>query len=396
MKPYSSIWLFMVVLGLLATAAGPLTGVRDQPATVVEMPVFEVDPAWPAIPSKWVLGIVSSIAVDHRDHVWILHRPASVEDALRDRAAPPVLEFDADGRFVNAWGGDGEGYVWPDAPHGISVDHELNVWITGVSFLLAPRLLSDDMLLKFDRTGRFLKQIGGQTVNRGNADTTNLNRPADSAVNAATNEVFVADGYGNRRIIVLDATTGAFKRMWGAFGNAPEDGPQGVGSGFAPPQPKNPPPLDVEGPGEQQFVNPVHAVRISRDGLVYVADRGSRRVQIFTLDGKYVNQVFINRAGPSRHSAAGIAFSPDPEQRFLYVADYGNSRMLVLARKSLTLLYQFGARSANPGDFRSPHHIAVDSRGHLYTAEVAPGNRAQKFLFKGTSSKLPPNAVTEP
>ena len=138
----------------------------------------------------------------------------------------------------------------------------------------------------------------------------------------------------------------------------------------------------------------MHAIKISNDGLVYVADRSNRRVQVFTPDGKYVNQAFINRSGPANGSAAGLGFSPDAQQQFLYVSDLGNSHVVVLDRRTLQLLYQFGVRGTGPGDFQSPHHLAVDSKGNLYTAEVNPGNRAQKFLFKGMSSTPPPNALT--
>ena len=254
------------------------------------------------------------------------------------------------------------------------------------------------MLLKFDNKGKFLLQIGGRTASKGNADTKTVHQSADVFVWPKTNEAFVADGYGNRRVIVFDADTGAFKRMWGAFGNAPIDvppAPRGGGAGGA-----NAgggrgatPALDTEGNGSQQFGGPVHAVKVSNDGLVYVADRPNRRVQVFTPDGKYVTQAFINRSGPSPQSAAGLAFSPDEPQQFLYVADYGNSHIAVLDRKSLQLLYQFGQRSEKPGDFQGLHHLAIDSKGNLYTGEVAPGARAQRFVFKGLSNTLPPNAI---
>jgi DNA-binding beta-propeller fold protein YncE len=389
----SSTTILCLGVAMAFTLGGSSLRGVDQNAEGRPMPVFEVQPGWPQLPNDWVLGVVSSVAVDTQDRVWLLHRPESVESSLRQKAAPPVVVLDAEGRFVRAWGGPGTGFDWPETLHGISVDHKNNVWITGVTYIPTPKLISDDMLLKFSSEGKFLMQIGGKSVNKGNADNRNLNRPADSTVHAATNEVFVADGYGNRRVAVFDADTGRFKRMWGAFGNVPEDGPQGVGSAFPPPSPKPAPPLDTEGPGDSQFVNPVHAIKISNDARVYVADRGARRVQVFSVDGKYLTQVFINRAGPSRHSSAGLAFSADPAQRFLYVADYGNSRIAVLDRVSLEVLYQFGERSAEPGDFRSPHHIAVDSKGNLYTAEVSPGNRAQKFVFKGTSTTLPKNAL---
>ena len=408
------------ILGSLAVfAAGQreLAGIAQRGSGDGSMPVFEVDTAWPAIPNNWVFGNVSSVAVDKRDHVWVLQRPKSLPENMRDRAAPPVVEFDANGKFVNAWGGEGQGYDWPDQPHGIAVDYKDNVWITGAAYATIPVVRSDDMALKFSNKGKFLLQIGGRTTNKGNADTKNLNRPADVVVLAKTNEAFFADGYGNRRVIVLDADTGAYKRSWGAFGNKPEDGRQGLfGGGVvagtpAPPPPPTPPGeargggrgpsaaelqipvVDTQGDGLAQFSNPVHAVKISNDGLVYVADRVGRRIQVFTPEGKYVTQGFVNRSGPSRESAAGLAFSPDPQQRFLYVGDFGNSRIVVLNRKTLAELYQFGTRNASPGNFQGVHLIAADSKGNLYTAEVNPGNRAQKFVFKGLSPTPPANAL---
>jgi hypothetical protein len=348
------------------------------------MPVFQVDSTWPRLPNNWVMGVVSSVAVDGRDHIWILHRPRTVAENLKSRAAPPVLEFDADGRFVNAWGGDAQGYDWPVTEHGIFIDHKNLVWIGGSG-------IGDDMLLKFTTQGKLVRQFGSRGQSKGNADPKNVNRPADVFVFAKTNEAFVADGYGNRRVIVLDADSGAFKRMWGAFGNAPDSAPPAGAPGTVPPPA---PPLDTEGEGSPRFSNPVHAVRVSNDGLVYVADRQNRRVQVFTTDGKYVAQGFINRSGPAAGSAAGLGFSPDPQQQFLYVSDLGNSHIAVLNRKTLQVLYQFGSRGSTPGDFQAPHLLAVDSKGNLYTAEVNPGNRAQKFVFKGVSATPPANALT--
>ena len=387
------------------------------PPTARRVPVFEVDPAWPKLPNNWVVGHVASVAVDSRDHVYLLHRPNTIPEDRRKNAAPPVLEFDAAGKFVNAWGGPGSGYDWPDSEHGIAVDYKDRVWIGG-SAPVAPSLrnLDDDMLLKFDNKGKFLLQIGGRTASKGNADTKSVHQSADVFVWPKTNEAFVADGYGNRRVIVFDADTGAFKRMWGAFGNTPIDVPAaprgGAGGGanaavrtraaaVAVPTPAAAvaPPAHARAryrrhSGSGQFGGPVHAVKVSNDGLVYVADRPNRRVQVFTPDGKFVTQAFINRSGPSPQSAAGLAFSPDAQQQFLYVADYGNSHIAVLDRKSLQVLYQFGQRSEKPGDFQGLHHLAIDSKGNLYTGEVAPGARAQRFVFKGLSATLPPNAFT--
>jgi DNA-binding beta-propeller fold protein YncE len=352
------------------------------------MPIFEVDTTWPKLPNNWLLGHVSSVAIDAEDQIWVFHRPRTVVEAQRAQAAPPVLEFDDKGQFRQAWGGPGAGYDWPDSEHGISVDYKGNVWIGGsspTSQSLTRR--SDDMLLKFTRDGKFLLQIGGPDKSGGNKDTRSVNKAADAFVYPKTNELFVADGYGNRRVIVFDADTGVFKRQWGAFGNPPVDASAapaaGRGAG-----------LDTEGEGSPQFGGPVHAVKVSSDDLVYVADRQNRRVQVFSLEGKYLRQVFINRAGPSTGSVAGIAFSPDREQRYMYLADYGNSHIVVMDRKSLSILYQFGVRSAEPGHFQGPHHLAVDSKGNLYVAEVSPGNRVQRFVYKGTSTTPPPGALT--
>jgi hypothetical protein len=387
-----------VVGGVLALLLPIVVGAQ-------EMPVFEVDPSWPQpLPYNWIHGHVPSVAVDSRDHVFILTRPNTLEPDVRARAAPPVIEFDPDGKFVNAWGGPSRDYDWPDSEHGIAIDYQDNVWIGG-SAPVAPSLreLNDDMLLKFTRDGQFLLQIGGRDVSPtslrrpgGNRDGSSVHQPADVFVYEPTSELFVADGYGNRRVAVFDAATGAFKRAWGAFGNEPIDViperrvvGENVGGGSGRPRP----PLETDGPGPDQFGSPVHAVKVSNDGMVYVADRSNRRIQVFSTAGEYIAQAFVNRGGPSTDSAAGLAFSPDPEQRFLYVADYGNSRIAVLERKTLRELYQFGRRSAEPGDFRGVHHLAVDSKGNIYTGEVAPGARVQKFRFVGLSSTPPSNAL---
>jgi DNA-binding beta-propeller fold protein YncE len=401
---------------VVTTAVAALSNIGTQaqsPKAAQRIPVFEVDASWPPkLPNDWVVGHVASVAVDRRDHVFMLHRPNTIPEAQRGKAAPPVLEFDASGKFVNAWGGAGQGYDWPDSEHGIAVDYKNNVWIGG-SAPVAPSLrnLDDDMLVKFDSKGKFLLQIGGRTTSKGNADTKTVHQSADLFVWPKTNEAFVADGYGNRRVVVFDADTGAFKRMWGAFGNTPIDvvpAPRGGGAGGAATAGSGAAaagggarggggaaaaPTDIEGLGPGQFGGPVHAVKVSNDGLVYVADRPNRRVQVFTPEGKYVTQVFINRAGPSAQSAAGLAFSPDAQQQFLYVADYGNSHIAVVDRKSLQVLYQFGQRSEKPGDFQGLHHLAIDSKGNLYTGEVAPGARAQRFVYKGLSNTLPANAI---
>ncbi len=403
---------FVVIALAIAAGMSPRIFIRAaaaQSGSTSKVPVFEVDTNWPQLPNNWVLGNVSKVVVDQHDNVWFIHRPRNPALKVPEgkAAAPPVLEFDANGKFIQAWGGPG-GYDWPDTEHNIFVDHKDNVWISGSSPNNSKTTESDDMLLKFNNKGKFLLQVGGRSVSNGNKDTKSVNKPGDLFVSAKTNEVYVADGYGNRRVIVFDAETGAFKRMWAAFGKPVEDvpGSGGRGAGGGPavvagapvaeggtPAGGAPRALDTEGPGSPNFALP-HGVLLSNDDILYVVDRSNRRVQLFTPEGKYLTQLFVNRAGPSGGSASGLAFSPDKDQQFLYISDYGNSHVVVVDRKKLEVLYQFGKRGAQPGNFQGIHHIAVDSKGNLYAAEVAPGARIQRFIFKGLSSTLPPNALT--
>ena len=345
-----------------------------------QIPRFEVDPSWPKLPSKWVWGQVSSVSIDAQGHAWILQRPTSVRKDQRDKgmAAPPVLEFDEAGNFLQAWGGPGQGYDWPETEHGIYADPRGFIWLGGNG-------RTDHHLVKFTRDGKLVSQIGKKGASKGNKDTENVNQAADTFYHAATNELFVADGYGNKRIVVFDADTGKFKRMWGAFGNEPLDN--------VPEQPKVPedqriPAKEISGNGPEQFVRPVHAARVSNDGMVYVSDRGGRRVQVFTIDGKYVTQVFIDRYCEAPHcgngqTVASTAFSHDPEQKYLYVASRSPARVWILDRKTLEPLDSFGRNGVAPGEFYVMHHMNVDAKGNLYVTEVQDGKRIQKFVFKG-------------
>ena len=390
--------LGLALLGALALAGGSLA---QQPAT--PMPVFEPDTSWPqALPNNWVMTGVTKVSVDRHDNIYILHRFRQTPAGRTP--APPVVVVDAKGKFLRAWGGPGQGYDWPDAEHNIFVDHNDNVYISGSSPGGGSSTEnSDDMILKFTADGKFLRQFGGRSKVTGSRDQAAVNKPGDIYVWSKANELFVADGYGNRRVLVLDAETLAFKRMWGAFGRPPTDDANsgGQGNGGRPGRGQTRPAPDVatvatgedkEGPGADRFVGAVHGVAVSNDGIVYVADRNARRIQVFTAEGKYIDQFFLNRGGPSAGTASGFGFSSDPEQRYLYVADFNNSHLAVFERKSRTLLYQFGVRDPAPGNFQGLHHMAVDSKGNLYTAEVA-GNRAQKFLLKGMSATMPANAL---
>jgi DNA-binding beta-propeller fold protein YncE len=333
-----------------------------------QAPEFVVDPAWPKpLPNHWILGAVVGVAVDGRDHVWVVHRPSSVQPNER-LAAPPVLEFAPDGTLVSSWGGSGPGFDWPQQEHGIYVDRQDHVWLGGAGN-------KDSQILKFTRQGKFLLQIGHPGQSRGSNDTGNLGGPASMVVDETANELYVADGYVNHRIIVFDATTGAYKRHWGAYGKRPDDSDftkSGEGeSNLHKYDPASPPPL--------QF-SIVHGIRISKDGLVYVCDRTNDRLQVFRKDGTLIQEAFIAKETLGSGSVSDIGFSVDPQQQFAFVVDATNHRVYVLDRRSLKVLSTFGGAGHVAGQFDVAHNLAVDSKGDLFITETGEGRRVQKFV----------------
>jgi hypothetical protein len=327
------------------------------------MPTFAVDRSWPKpLPNNWTLGPVSGVSTDARDHVWIIQRAEPVKQA-GGVPAPPVIEFDAAGNVVQTWGGPGPGYEWPEQVHGITVDVKDRVWVSGNGE-------KDAHILTFTRAGKFLLQIGHQGKNGGSNDTANLGRSTQMRLDAQTNEVYVSDGEMNQnhRVIVFDADSGAYKRHWGAYGARPDEA--AVVARF---DPNAPPP--------KQFSGAVHCVRIARDGLVYVCDRGNSRFQIFRKDGTFVKEVFIAKETAGAGSVWDIEFSPD--QTFMYVADGTNQKVWILLRDTQQVVGSFGGPGQDAGLFAtSLHDIAVDSKGNMYTGEAATGGRVQKFSVK--------------
>jgi beta-propeller repeat-containing protein len=333
------------------------------------LPTFEVDRNWPKVPAQWKLGDVSSFAVDAQDHIWALHRPRTlIKPEDLPKRAPAVMVFDNAGTYIKSWGGDGAGYEWPQREHGINIDSKGFVWVTGnncpTNGIANLKHVADDQILKFTQDGKFVMQIGHSNQSKGNADTTNVHRAADVQYNARTNELFVADGYGNHRVVVFDADSGKFKRMWGAFGNKPVDDDH-----CEVVTPKEFPPGD--GPSNFSIV---HAIRLSKDGIVYVADRENRRVQSFTADGKFLKQIVKT----DTQFARDLAFSADPDQQFLYVGN-GND-IVIVDRKAMQIVGSVKL----PGQIGGGHHIATDSKGNIYIAGTTMG--LQKLTFKGMST----------
>ena len=357
-------------------------------------PTYSVDPYWPKpLPNHWLVGAVAGVAVDARDHVWIVHRPSTLqpnETRAIWKTAPPVLEFDADGALVSSWGGPGDGYEWPQLEHGIYVDQHDRVWIGGGGD-------KDAQILKFTRDGKFLLQIGHQGKGRGSNDTENLGAAASMIVDPAANELYVADGYVNHRVIVFDAETGAYKRHWGAYGKRPDDSYfQKAGERLPGPfsgavqREDKPSQYDPDLPPPPQF-RIVHAVRIANDGLVYVCDRTNDRLQVFHKDGTFVREAFLAKRTFGSGSVWDLAFSPDPQQTFMTVIDGTNQQAYVLRRESLEIVDTFGGGGHWAGQFYGAHNIAANSRGDLFITETYEGKRVQKFRYGGnqTSERAP-------
>jgi len=414
---------FLVTLGLLGTQA--LVQGATQGGTV-QAPRFEVDPMWPKpLPNHWLLGSATGIAVDSRDHVYVIHLTESFTVRTETGAgpqngnitpageccssAPNVLEFDPAGNLVSSWGGPGQGYEWPAQNAGLAIDPAGNLWIGGMGG-------ADTRVLKFAKDGKFVAQYGkafvvappaaaaadtqyagqspgrgqfavgrgagGGRGGRGGRGAAPTAPPASTsgdafggatafAFDAGAGDVFVADGSRNRRVAVVDLNTGRIKRFFGAYGAAPDDA---TPSSYAP----NDPP-------SKQFLG-VRCVETSSDGMLYVCDSRNNRIQVFQKDGKFVREARIAPNTLANGAVWDVAFSRDPQQRYLYVADGSNMKVHVLERSTLNHLTSFGEGGRYPGQFLAVSGVATDSKGNLYTIEADQGKRLQRFVFKGVGA----------
>jgi hypothetical protein len=362
----------------LGVAQALLQRAAEAQGATVQAPLYEVDPLWPKpLPNNWLMGWTIGAWVDEQDNVWIIHRGAGglhnnergaeLNPPIAEccRTAPPILVFDPAGNLVRSWGGPGPGYEWPESNHGIHVDYKGNVWIGGNG-------QKDAHILKFTKDGKFLLQVGHFGKNGGSNDPENFGRVAKIWVDPTTNEAYIADGYGNKRVAVIDADNGKMKRYWGAYGNKPDDTNLG--------------PYDPAAAPAQQFRNPVHCIERSNDGLVYVCDRANDRLQVFRPDGTFVKEAFYAKNTRGAGSVWDIVFSKDPEQKFLMLADGQNERVRIIVRDTLEEIASFGDGGRQPGQFYGVHSIASDSKGNLYTTETYEGKRVQKFVYKGIGS----------
>jgi len=435
------------------------TGVYNASASG-KTPGFVVDPSWPQpLPNHWTLGQIGGLYVDRHDHVWIYNRPRTLtnEEAglegplpgVKDengqpidglgqvrahgpiadccKAAPSVLEFDSDGKLLRSWGGPADpgfiggkckveaGCIWPNNEHGIYVDHNDNVWISGSSAAAPTGARTpwttnlaggDGFLLKFDMNGNFKMRVGGTPQGPNSNDTNGgingtplLYQAADMVVDPKTNRLYIADGYGNRRVLIVDADTGKYIGHFGAYGNNPVDdaGPRAAGPWIGDYEKGNKKPAF--------FRTPVHCVKIANDGKVYVCDRGNDRVQVFDTNDPMLGKACGNPSGEpgkcgfvterfiSEHTntsipgtAVSISLSSDKAQSCLYVGDNSNMTIYLLMRSNLQGLGQLGRSGRMAGEFHWLHQVSVDGKGNIYTAEVDTGKRIQKFIRYGGDS----------
>jgi DNA-binding beta-propeller fold protein YncE len=408
---FAGIVVAAVATNMMPSAPGADVFAQAGKSPAGSVPVFQVDSSWLKLPNDWVLGQVAAVTVDAQDNVWIIHRYRGVKPELK--AAPPVLEFDSTGKFIRAWGGPGAGYEWPGSEHGLFVDHKGFVWIGGEG-------RGVNQVLKFSQDGKFVMQIGKSGQSKGLTDTENFVGPTDVFVWPKTNELFVGDTGGGGRVVVMDADTGRFKRMWGGFGNMPMDAATGAPAGRA-----GAPEDDVDNGADPRQLREAHRVRVSNDGIVYVADGPNKRFQVFSVDGKFVKQVYVERGKrpltvvpivtttgsgfeakwaeaymavakeqliDHHETSSGVALSTDPEQKYLYVYERSTSKIRIFDRKSLTPIGEFGDGPGRaPGQFYVLHDMRVDSRGNVYVAEVNVGSRVQKFVLKGYMTRLGTN-----
>jgi hypothetical protein len=385
----------LLALAVVVAGVGAMVQAQQRAAAA---PKYRVDPFWPKpLPNKWAMQQIVDIYVDRDDHVWTINRRVDARpDELTAATNPPrgeccvpgpeILEFDPNGNVVNAWGGPNYHEGWPGRLQTIAVDRQKNVYLSGTT--------PGDGIIEFTRDGKFVRDFGrrgakipADQVKQDNQQTAVFPPGIGSfELDEAAREVFISDGFLNKRILVYDLDTFAFKRGWGGHGIPLSE------------VDNNPTPdYDISGPppDQMQFAPALHCVHFSRDGLVYVCERGSDRVQVFTKQGKFVRQWFVHPSTQSRGPNCGgiwsttappcgtvyhLALSSDPQQRYVFVADGTNNMVWIYNRGDGTLVGSFGGNGRYAGQLHWIDAVAVDSKGNVYTGEVEDGKRIQKFV----------------
>ncbi|TMA24815.1 MAG: hypothetical protein E6J78_19315 [Deltaproteobacteria bacterium] len=378
MKKWSFVYLATVVVAL-AVGLGVWKPLKAKADNDNKAPAYKVDPFWPkALPDRWVTGEVAGTCLDSNDHLFTVNRGPqnnnlTAKETLVAKASPPVIEFDRQGNVVNAWG---DLAILPNGLHGCFVDYQDNVWIGGNG---------DGIVQKYSHSGNLLLQIGTKGVCDGpcgeatstNTSTTLLNEPPDMTVDPSNNEVYIADGYGNHRVVVFKQVTAAgkltavYQRQWGSAGKAPGQ--------FSP-----------TGGGHP------HCVVLGKDEHVYACDRANDRVQVFSKMGALIQVIPIKPGTGAAPGGIGSAwdvdFSADKDQSFLFNADGGNEVLWELNRRAAlsgdpnAILVGFGRPGHMAGDFTFLHSVAVDSRNNMFIGETIGGRRVQKFVRVGELS----------
>ncbi len=340
-----TLFVFLAFLASCGSApeAGESTDAVEAPDVANGVPGFEVDTNWPTLPDDWTWGQVLGINADSRDHVWLT-------------TGGRVAEFDPEGNPVQVWSARDEAGEWT-VIHGLFVDHNDFVWTNA---------REQHMILKFTREGELVLTIGTLNETGGSNDPNLLGRPAELYVVPETNELFVVDGYSNRRVIVFNGETGEYLRHWGAYGRQPDDEARNR--------------LSDDDPTPAPEFAVVHGITGSHDGLIYVADRTNSRIQVFQQSGDYVTETIIR---PGSGAAFSVALSHDPEQEFVYASDGTQHKFWILRRSNMEVLGEFSGEGSEPGQLGRPHNMTTDSKGNIYVAEAEPGRRAQKFAYQG-------------
>ena len=367
-----------------------------------DAPVYKVDPFWPKpLPNKWIMQQVVDIEVDRQDNVWMINRPDPKPDEMGATTLPPraeccalgpeIMEFDIRGNLLKSWSGAAVP-GWPGRLQSLNVDRAGNIWVSGTD--------TGDSILKLSINGNLIWDFGhratkGAPLKQNNQQTETLNGIGAFALDDDAREIYVADGFVNKRILVYDMDTGAFKRGWGGHGiplSEIDNDPS--------------PPYDISGPppDQKQFAPILHCILIAKDGLVYVCERGNDRIQVFTKEGRFVTSYFVHPSTQARGPNCGgpfgvkdgpcgtvfhLTFSHDPQQKYVYVADGTNNMVWVLNRKDGTLVSSFGGNGRYAGQLHWVDAITVDSKGNLYTGEVEDGKRIQKFVLTDRGNGAP-------